>query len=426
MKIAIETVGCKLNQFESQALAESLSQAGFEIVTDATSADTVVVNTCSVTNMADVKSRQIIRKARRAGKMVVATGCYATTDAAALENPDLADIVIKNNAKFKLPEILKSRERVSSLRHDSLEEEFPVVHQFERTRATVKIQDGCNQFCSYCKIPHARGRSRSLPAGNVLQAVRTLLEENYREIVLTGINISDYKTETHTLSRLVKDILELPYDFRLRLSSLQPDLFESELLDCLSHPKFAPHFHLSLQSGSKTVLERMNRHYTPEEFIAIASQIRERRPDAGISTDIIVGFPGETDAEFEETLELTRRVQFTRVHAFTYSRRSHTRASRLPDMNGGIKKERLEWLEKTVNDGALEFIRAHVIGKEAVILTETAEKGETRGYTGQYFPARLKGEFEPNRFIRGKAGEAVMIDQIPGVILEAENAARNS
>ncbi|MFN4217551.1 MAG: MiaB/RimO family radical SAM methylthiotransferase, partial [Brevinematales bacterium] len=287
MKIAIVTVGCKLNQFESDALAQRLRESGFEIVEDMADADTVVINTCTVTNTADSKSRQYMKQAKRLEKCVIVTGCYATTDGEEIKRRGLADMVVSNENKFTLPSLLLE----NSLRE---REDFPLVVEYERTRAYLKIQDGCNRFCSYCKIPYGRGRSRSLSFLEVISRFEELVKRGYKEIVLTGVNISDYRDGERGLAKLVKNLLDIPGEYRLRLSSLQPDQFEMELLDVLFHPRMTPHFHLSLQSGSDTVLSRMRRHYTAREFLALCQRIRSVREDTSLTTDIIVGFPGET------------------------------------------------------------------------------------------------------------------------------------
>ncbi|OHD54328.1 MAG: tRNA (N(6)-L-threonylcarbamoyladenosine(37)-C(2))-methylthiotransferase MtaB [Spirochaetes bacterium GWF1_51_8] len=390
--VYIVTLGCKLNQFESEALAENLRGSGFDIAPSMESSDTVVVNTCTVTNQADARSRQILRKAKRMGKYAVATGCYATSDYDAIAHSDFADLVIGNNNKFKLAEFL------GGIVLPGGDADFPSVASFERTRAYIKIQDGCGKYCSYCKIPFARGKSRSLAPEKIVSAMNRLLANGYNEIVLTGVNISDYRYDGETLASLTGKLLDIHGDFRIRLSSLQPDEFEPRLAEYLGHPSFANHFHLSLQSGCDTVLRRMNRHYTGRDFLSLTSLIRAKSPDCGITTDIIVGFPGETESEFDETIALVKEAEFTRVHIFPYSPRSGTCAAGMKDVHGDIKSARERILRETYLDYAGKFVKRHVIGKTQKVLVEKAEKGMAEGYTSNYLRAVFPYHGETNRF----------------------------
>ncbi|NPV02735.1 MAG: tRNA (N(6)-L-threonylcarbamoyladenosine(37)-C(2))-methylthiotransferase MtaB [Brevinematales bacterium] len=387
--VYIATLGCKLNRFESDALSENLRASGFDIARKLEDADTVVVNTCTVTNQADARSRGILRKAKRMGKFTVATGCYATADYDELSHAGFADLVLGNTNKFRLAEFL------GSAAAEPMDADFPRITSFERTRAYIKIQDGCGKFCSYCRIPYARGKSRSLAPERILAAARGLIANGYREIVLTGVNISDYRYEEIRLARLTGSLLDLDGDFRLRLSSLQPDEFEPELIEYLGHPRFAGHFHISLQSGSAGVLERMNRHYMPEYFHRLTARIRDKMPDCGLTTDIIVGFPGETDAEFEETVALTQAAGFTRAHLFPYSPRKGTRAARMTDVHGDIKSGREARLREIYLETAKDFIARHIIGKPQRVLAESITNGAANGYTSNYlrifFPANGHG-----------------------------------
>ena len=414
-KVALHTLGCKLNQFESQALAESLRQKGFGITDNPDLSDCVLVNTCSVTNRADVKSRHAMRHAKKNGKTVIATGCYATTDFDTLSGADYADIVVKNDSKFTIPDLLLKRlQLLESIPENSLSGEFPLVRQFERTRAFVKIQDGCDKFCSYCKIPHARGRSRSFDPETVCRFVESLAASGYKEIILTGVNISDYRYGEYRLSRLLKDILTLPGDFRVRLSSLQPDEFETEILDYLEHPRIANHLHLSLQSGSSSVLARMDRHYGAGFFLDLVRDIRRKSPDCGLTTDIIVGFPGETDAEFRETLDFVRQAEFTKVHIFPFSPRSHTKAAKLGDTAPDIKKKRVEELNQTAQESSLDFVRKNLLGREYRVLTEAPENGVMTGYTPNYIKAVVK-DAAVNEWVQFRAEKAEWVHD--GVVL---------
>jgi len=429
LKVYFETLGCKLNQFETEALINLFKQKGFDIVFDIKECDVVVVNTCTVTKKSETKSFNAIKKAKRENKLVVATGCYATTDYDYLKKDLCVDIVVKNDDKFKIPEIITSKENL--LRKGFIEriepvgvsqgdtpspsekgfidrvepvgvsqgdtpvspekgcidkiEPFVLVSSFERTRAFIKIQDGCNKFCSYCKIPFARGRSKSLDPEKILSFTEELVKKDYKEIVLTGVNISDYNYNGYKLYNLVKDIIEVNGNFRIRLSSLQPDEFDKKMIDFLNNEKFCPHFHISLQSGSNSVLKRMHRNYTKEYFLELTKQIRMAKKDTGITTDIIVGFPLETDDEFNETLKLVEMVEFSRLHIFAYSKREHTKASLLDDLPREIKKMRGKILERKFKDVVSDFVRREIIGKPQKILIEEKKDNLYTGYTGNYF-----------------------------------------
>jgi len=398
VKIALVTIGCKLNQYETDALAERLREQGFTVVDGMDEADMVVINTCTVTNTADSKSRQYMKQARRQGKRVVVTGCYATTDGEEILRRGLADIVLPNEHKFSLPSLLLETE-------PSGQDDFPLVEEYERTRAYLKIQDGCNRFCSYCKIPYGRGRSRSLSAAEALRRWQLLIDHGYREIILTGVNISDYRDQDMGLADLVARMLQVPGDYRLRLSSLQPDQFEEKLLDVLHHPRMTPHLHLSLQSGSGEILRRMRRHYTPMDFLRLCERIRHTRSDTALTTDIIVGFPGETEAHVSETRDLLSEVPFSRVHFFSYSPRAGTWAASQPQIPEEVKKARLHELERHALSVATSWVHRVISGRQCRMLVEETVDGMSYGYTEHYLYTRVQGSFAPNTFVSLLAGD---------------------
>lgn len=412
MNIYITTLGCKLNYFESQAISESFQSQGYTVVQDINLADTVVVNTCTVTNKADAKSRQAMRKAKKLGKFVIATGCYAVTDFDTLNNFEFTDMVVGNAKKYQIPALLKH----TNIENDT--NDFPAVTGFERTRGFVKIQDGCNKFCSYCKIPFARDRSRSLSPEKIKQLISKLIAADYKEIVLTGVNISDYHHSRLSLAGLVREVLTIDGEWRLRLSSLQPDEFETELINMLNHRRFTPHFHLSLQSGSDGVLQRMNRNYTAKYFLDIVNKIRSKKNDCGITTDIIVGFPEESEKEFQETLDLVSNSHFMRTHIFTYSQRQGTRAAKMPDMNGDIKRQREKKLKSLASQTAMDFIKSKVIGREYNVLIETIADGKAVGYTPNYIKISTDANgLTENSFVVMKA-QSCFVDKDGTVELE--------
>ncbi len=408
LKVYIETIGCKLNQFESQALKENLTSQNFIITDSLDDADCTVINTCSVTGRADKKSIQAMKRAKKMGKIVLATGCYVTTDLDKIKNAGYADYLVRNNEKFSIPEILKrSPEPSAEISCSSGTGEFPIVRHFDRTRAFVKIQDGCDKLCTYCKIPRARGKSRCLPADEAAGFARDLVGRGYREIVLTGVNISGYRSGDSSLYELVLKILSIKGDFRVRLSSLQPDEFDPRIIDLLDTGKLSNHFHLSAQSGSGSVLKRMGRFYTPDQFFEIACLIKEKDPSCGITTDIIAGFPGETDIEFDETLKFVDKVGFSRAHIFPYSPRTGTAAFRMNDMPSKIKKERVRVLEESVFQRAAVFAERSVIGRSFPVLLETIENGEWTGYTSNYIRIRTAAKGARNTFVNVVPGGIV-------------------
>ncbi len=393
MKVFLETIGCKLNQFETEALSEKFKESGFKVVENVEESDIVVVNSCTVTGRADAKSRNAVSRAKRAGKFVVLTGCYATTDYEQLEELIDANLIVKNENKFSIPFLLRN-EPLSEEKKDI----FPFVSFFEKTRAFIKIQDGCNNFCSYCKIPFARGRSVSLEPDRILKFAEDLISKNYKEIVITGVNISDYNYKGFRLYDLVSEMIKIEGGYRIRLSSLQPDEFDIRFVDLLYNEKFSPHFHISLQSGSDSVLKRMNRHYKTEFFLDIVNSIFKKRKDTGLSTDIIVGFPEETEEEFKETLEFIDKINFSRLHIFTYSRRENTKAYYMKDLAMTIKKEREKLLKERFEKNVKIFVEKEVLNKPQKVLIEQKEGDLFTGYTGNYFKIYTKKQVKENEF----------------------------
>ncbi|MGL5255118.1 MAG: tRNA (N(6)-L-threonylcarbamoyladenosine(37)-C(2))-methylthiotransferase MtaB [Brevinema sp.] len=397
-KFHLINLGCKLNAFEGEALMERLMAKG-HTRTELDESDIVVVNTCTVTAKADEKGKKIMRKAKSLGKKVIATGCYATTDGLQLAEENYIDLILRNEQKFDIEQYLPLLDLGNKI-VEGTSESFPEVSGFERTRAFLKVQDGCNKFCSFCKIPFARGRSKSQDFDKIHHAFKVLLDANYKEIVLTGINLTDFSYEGGRLGSLVESLLDYPHDYRLRLSSLQPDDFDPALLEALQHPKMSPHFHLSVQSGSDSVLKRMRRHYSQTDYLGLVDKIRKISPDAGITTDIIVGFPEETDTEFQETLAMVDKAGFVRVHIFPYSAREGTAAGLLPDFSSSLKKEREAQLLEVCTQSALRFARNECLGRTYRALTETDKKGVREAYTENYIRVHFpSSETEANQFI---------------------------
>ena len=338
-KVALHNLGCKVNAYETEAMQELLEEHGYEIVPFKEGADIYIINTCTVTNMADRKSRQMLHRARKMNPhaIVVACGCYVQAKADELD--ECIDIVVGNNRKKDIIEILKEYERgregtcqeMVDINHTKEYEEMHLTRTAEHTRAYIKVQDGCNQFCSYCIIPYARGRVRSRDHESVLREVQGLASNGYKEVVLTGIHLSSYGMDTgdHLLN-LILDIHEVPGIQRIRLGSLEPRIITEEFARTLAGlPKMCPHFHLSLQSGCDATLERMNRRYTAEEYYEKCVLLRKYFHNPALTTDVIVGFPGETEEEFAQSKAFVDKVNFYETHVFKYSRREGTLAAKM-------------------------------------------------------------------------------------------------
>ena len=340
-KVALHNLGCKVNAYETEAMQELLEQHGYEIVPFKEGADVYIINTCTVTNMADRKSRQMLHRARKMnpGAVVVACGCYV--QAKRDEIDDCIDIVVGNNRKKDIIEILSEHEAMQEgvqkelvdINNINEYEELRLSQTAEHTRAYIKVQDGCNQFCSYCIIPYARGRVRSRSHDSVIREVEELARNGYKEVVLTGIHLSSYGVDAgDDLLSLILSIHEIEGIRRIRLGSLEPRIITEEFAKTIAGlPKMCPHFHLSLQSGCDATLKRMNRHYTSEEYYEKCVLLRKYFDNPALTTDVIVGFPGETEEEFAQSKAFIDKVDFYETHVFKYSKRAGTRAAQMEE-----------------------------------------------------------------------------------------------
>ena len=408
MKAALHNLGCKVNAYETEAMQQILEEAGYEIVPFSEYADVYVINTCSVTNMADRKSRQMLHRAKKQNPdaIVVGAGCYVQTKEAQALVDESIDIVIGNNKKHELVPLLREYEAshrkmacVADINHEKQAyEELSLSRTAEHTRAFIKVQDGCNQFCTYCIIPFARGRVRSRELPDVLQEIRTLAKSGYREVVLTGIHLSSYGVDNgESLLHLIEAVHELEGIERIRLGSLEPRIVTDAFAKRLSElPKICPHFHLSLQSGCDTVLSRMNRRYDTAEYEAGCALLRRYFEHPAITTDVIVGFPGETDEEFETTERYLERIHFYEMHIFQYSRREGTKAAAMPDqVPEAVKKERSEKLLALGHRMSEEF-RRYYLGRQVTALLEEEflydGKRYYTGYTKEYVKVAVETE----------------------------------
>ncbi len=388
--VALESLGCKLNQAEIQLLARQLAGAGYRLVPPKDKADIYVLNTCTVTHVADRKSRHLLRLARRRNPsaQLVAIGCYAQRSPHELSSIEGVELVLDNREKWNLLKLLG--DAGATLSPDSI-----VRREGERrTRAFIKVQDGCRSFCAYCIVPLVRNYEKSEPAEKVVSLISELAEEGYQEVVLTGTEIGRYNYNDTGFTGLLEKVLAETGIPRLRLSSLQPPEISAELIRLWQDRRLCPHFHLSLQSGSDAVLERMKRRYTSAEYRSVVEMMRDIVPEAAVTTDVIVGFPGETDGEFQETLDFCRQMRFARIHVFPYSPRPGTAAATMPQqVSEKVKKQRSQQMLALAEENAKEF-HQRFLGDTLEVLWEKKTGGVWSGLTGNYIRvyARAKGD----------------------------------
>jgi len=391
IRVALDSLGCKLNQAETELLARQLAAAGYQLVSPVDEADVYILNTCTVTHIADSKSRHRLRLAHRRNPdaLLVATGCYAQRAPQELTQIEGVSLVVGNNEKPYLPQLLAEASRIGS--PVSIQEDSTINHYTGfRTRALVKVQDGCNSFCSYCIVPLVRGREKSLPVDQVVAEVRYRVAQGYKEVVLTGVKIGSYSYDGVNLKGLLEHILIETGVERLRLSSLQPQEISPELTGLWRNQRLCPHFHLSLQSGSNEVLSRMKRSYSLNDYEESVALIRTLLPQAAITTDVMVGFPGETDQEFDESYNFCRRMEFARIHVFSYSPRQGTQAARLPNqIRDKVKKERSQKMLALAKESAQNFSQ-RFLGKTMTVLFEQQSNGVWSGHTDNYIKVYTK------------------------------------
>lgn len=419
-KAALHNLGCKVNAYETEAMQHLLEEAGYEIVPFTQKADVYVINTCSVTNMADRKSRQMLHKAKKNNpdSIVVAAGCYVQTSEKEVLNDLSVDIVIGNDRKHDLVRLLEEYsldsvndtvDDINDGKHDF--EELFIDQTKEHTRAFIKVQDGCNQFCSYCIIPYARGRVRSRRFENVIAEVERLAANGFKEVVLTGIHLSSYGVdfeEATGLLELIQAVNAVKGIERIRLGSLEPKIVTEHFASELSKlDKICPHFHLSLQSGCDATLKRMNRKYTTKEYERGCELLRKYFVHPAITTDVIVGFPGETEEEFEQTKAYLEHIHFYEMHIFKYSKRKGTRAAVMPDqIDEQVKAARSEKLIALGHDMSKEFRKFYIGKNEEVLFEEKAVIGDKEyfvGYTKEYVKvAKKTDENLENQIVSGR------------------------
>lgn len=429
MKAAFYTLGCKVNQYESRAMGEALEKAGFEIVNHNEEADFYIINSCTVTGTSDQKTRQTVRRFKRAhpNACVILTGCMPQAYPEDAEKLTQADIVLGNRSNEELLNSIEeynlTGKRLFKVKQHETGEKFhgDGVSDFaERTRAFVKVQDGCNRFCTYCIIPTARGRVRSRPLDECKAEFKRLAEAGFLEIVLVGINLSSYGSDIGiSFCGVVEAACNTEGIKRVRLGSLEPDHLTDEVVKRLSElPNFCPQFHISLQSGCNATLKRMNRHYTAEEYKSLCDSLRRHFNNATLTTDVMVGFPGETPEEFKESCDFMESIGFEKVHIFPYSPRTGTPAAKLPQLEKAEKETRAHKMIELTDKIRRDYLNAQV-GKTVEVLLETVVKdGLMEGHTANYLSVHVKASPELSGKIVNVIVTGVSGDECAGEILE--------
>lgn len=401
-KVAFLTLGCKTNQYETNGMMQQFLDAGYEICNADEEPDIYIVNTCTVTNIADRKSRQSLRKVKnKKDTIVIAVGCYAQVAKDTLQNMPEIDIILGNKEKKNIIKYIEdyeiSRNKIVDVANINMQQDFDeygCITYTEQARTTIKIQDGCNNFCSYCLIPYARGRVRSRNKENILEEARKIANKGIKEIVLTGIHIASYGkdfNEEYELVDLLEDLNKIEGIERIRLGSLEPTIITEEFVERLTKlDKICNHFHLSLQSGCDETLKRMNRKYTTKEFREVVKRLRNNIKDVNLTTDIIVGFPGETEEEFNTTYEFLKEIKFYKMHIFKYSKRDGTIAATMPNqIDGNIAEQRSKKLIELSERNQKEYEKKYA-GKEVEVLFEEKQGEYWVGHTTNYMLVKYK------------------------------------
>ena len=426
MKVGIYSLGCKVNIYESEYVEGLLKDNGFEIVSFDDEADIYIINTCSVTNEADKKSRKIISRARRENKdaIIVVMGCYSQ-----IKSDDIdADIVIGNKDKSKIVElineVIKNKKQIKDIYDIRSIDEFESmeISNFDNhTRAFVKIQDGCNAFCSYCIIPYTRGKVRSKNKDDVIREVTNLVNNGYKEIVLTGIHTGKYGMDLDniTLYDLLKDLIAIKGLYRLRLSSIEINELTDDILELVSNSNvIASHFHIPLQSGSDKILKAMNRRYNVKYFIDRVNKIRSIRDDISITTDLIVGFPGESDKDFRDTIDTLNKIKFTKIHTFPYSKRDNTRASLMDNqIDGNTKKRRVSEVLELSNKYEYEYYNSY-INQELDGVSEVRKDNSIVVHTSNFIPVIVDNNISNNKIVKVKITNVSEDNNVYGKVIK--------
>ena len=406
MKVGFLTLGCKVNQYETNGMIQRFKEHGYDIVEFDDKADIYIINTCTVTNMSDRKSRQFLRQAKKNNpdSVVVAVGCYVQVSKDELEQIPEINLCLGTNDKTQIVEFVEKyideknkKEELDNILYDANFEDFGSVTYTEKTRAVIKVQDGCDRFCSYCIIPFARGKVRSRKPESVIQEIKEIAKSGIKEVVVTGIHVASYGRdfkEDYRLIDLLEEINKIDGIERIRLGSIEPLLITEDFMERLIKlEKVCHHFHLSLQSGCTETLKRMNRRYTAEEFEVIVERLRKYYQDVILTTDIIVGFPKESEEEFECTYEYLKKINFYKMHVFKYSPRKGTKASEMPEqIPGDIKEIRSKRLLELSDNNETRFLDSYIGKTVEVLFEECDEQGYYKGHTANYIMVKVKSE----------------------------------
>ena len=413
-RVAFKTLGCRVNLYETDALASRFKAAGYVIAENDADADVFVVNTCTVTNTSDQKCCQAIHQIRRKHPeaLIVVTGCMVNHRKEELLQSRIADYVIDNERKSALFDIIDEHFHTGHSDPEGYDRDLfsyqPAFDTFH-TRSLIKIHDGCNNFCSYCIIPMVRGRATSRPAEDIYNNVREVVGHGFKEVVLTGVNMGRYQHESTNFEQLVENILAIEGDFRVRVSSIEPDQFSDRFLALFQHEKLAPHMHICLQSGSDDTLKRMNRHYTVGQFRDMCQRIKTFRPDFNLTTDIIVGFPDENELTFKESCDFAKEIGFSHIHTFKYSVRTGTKAATMPNqVPEKVKTERSEAMRQISLENKIKYFESMQGQTERMLIERIDSRGIARGYGEHYLPIIAIGkDLEHNTFINIRLSDII-------------------
>ncbi|PVX51084.1 threonylcarbamoyladenosine tRNA methylthiotransferase MtaB [Balneicella halophila] len=396
-RIAFKTLGCRLNHYETDSIATQFDNGDYEIVPFDNEADIYLINSCTVTHESDKKVKTFIKRAHRTNEraMTVVMGCMANSEQEALEAREDVSLVIGNEKKSYVHSLIDAQVKGEILELDNLQENrfnYGIAAPIFHTRSLIKIQDGCDNFCSFCIIPQVRGRGVSRPVNEILENIQNLIGAGYKEVVITGVNIGRYKSEGLNFEGLLSKILNLEGDFRVRISSLEPDGFTEDFYKLFSHPKLTPHLHLCLQSGSDKVLKDMRRMYDVEQFRKVVQSMRKHIPNFNFTTDIIVGFPGETDDDLQYTLDLMEEFHFGHVHTFKYSKRKRTKAANMENQVPEIIKTQRSEKVRTLAEKLQQDYRKQFLGTQQKVLIERVHDDYATGYGEHFVPVKIVGK----------------------------------
>ncbi len=425
-KVSFKTLGCRLNQYETDALVTEFHNGGYQVVGFGEKADVYIINSCTVTNQSDQKSRNIINQAinRNPGSILVVAGCMVNNSRDVLESNENITYVVDNEHKSNIYSIIDSHYRGEIIHPNQFPANvfgFETVDKSLHTRTSIKIQDGCDNFCTFCIIPKVRGRALSRPPENILDNIKRVIDNGFKELVLTGVNIGRYNYNGLNFENLLRKILEVQGDFRVRISSIEPDGFGQDFSELFHHPKLTPHLHLCLQSGSDSILLKMRRMYNVSGFMEIVERFKKEHPDFNFTTDIIVGFPGESDQDFEQTSRLVNHVEFSHIHTFRYSKRKGTRAERMEDhVPEKVKTMRSQRIREISDANKIRYYKS-MIGKNQTVLIEKINRdGIAQGYGEHYIPISFKSKDAEKNTFHSVLLNAV--DSLNGLAINANKA----